>query len=50
MYKVLTSLWSKLPPSPPLSSTTTTSINNQSQLVSDTSVDEDGWVLVSDIG
>jgi hypothetical protein len=44
MYKVFTSLWSKLPPSAPASSTTSI------QLTSDTSVDEDGWVLVSDIG
>jgi hypothetical protein len=43
MYKAFTSLWSKPPPPPP-----STSTNNQTQLSSDTSIDEDGWVLVSD--
>jgi hypothetical protein len=40
MYKVLTSFWSK--PS--------TSTNNSTRLASDTIIDEDGWVLVSDTG
>jgi len=34
-------LWSKPPPS-------STSINNKTQFSSDTTIDEDGWVLVSD--
>ncbi|CAF5056373.1 unnamed protein product, partial [Rotaria magnacalcarata] len=42
MYNVLTSFWSKLP----------TSTNNKTRLSSinssDLSIDEDGWVLVSD--
>jgi hypothetical protein len=43
MYKVFTSLWSK----PPSSS----SINNKSSSSnSDATIDEDGWVLVSDTG
>ncbi|CAF1076065.1 unnamed protein product [Adineta ricciae] len=44
MYKALTSLWSK--PLPP--STTTTSPNNRTRDSSDSTVDEDGWILVSD--
>lgn len=44
MYKILTSLWSKSP----------TSTNKNTQLSSinssDVSIDEDGWVLVSDNG
>jgi len=47
MYKVFTSLWSKPPPPPSPSST---SINNKTQLLSDTTIDEDDWVLVSDSG
>jgi hypothetical protein len=42
MYKVFTSLWSKPPPPP------STSTNNKTRLSSDTSIDEDGWVFVSD--
>ena len=48
MYKAFTSLWSKPPPPTPPSSPAST--NNRHQLTSDTSVDEDGWVLVSDTG
>jgi hypothetical protein len=41
MYKVFTSLWSKPPPS-------ATSTNNKPRFSSDSTIDEDGWVLVSD--
>ncbi|CAF0714651.1 unnamed protein product [Adineta steineri] len=41
MYKVFTSLWSK-----PLSPATST--NNKTRFSSDSLIDEDGWVLVSD--
>ncbi len=44
MYKVFTSFWSKP------SSSSTTSNNNKLELASDTFIDEDGWVLVSDTG
>jgi hypothetical protein len=50
MYKVFTSLWSKLPPLPPVPSSPSTTTATSTQLTSDTAVDEDGWVLVSDIG
>jgi hypothetical protein len=45
MYKVFASFWSKSQPS-----SSSTSTNNKTQLTSDTSIDEDGWVLVSDTG
>jgi len=44
MYKAFTSLWCKPPPPPSPSAST----NNKIQLSSDTSIDEDGWVFVSD--
>ena len=52
MYRVFTSLWSKLPapPIPASSSSSSTTTTTSTQLTSDTAVDEDGWVFVSDIG
>ncbi|UJR31689.1 hypothetical protein I4U23_019170 [Adineta vaga] len=41
MYKVLTSLWSKPMPS-------STSTHNKTRYSSDSTIDEDGWVFVSD--
>jgi hypothetical protein len=38
MYKVFTSLWSK----------PATSTNNKNRFSSDSTIDEDGWILVSD--
>jgi hypothetical protein len=40
MYKVITSFWSKSP----------TSSTNKTQLSSETFIDEDSWVFVSDAG